>query len=483
MKTDIRILIELLKRKYNVQNQGIKEEPLTFQYLKNQNSVHIIVTNEGEEIPVYADGNRHPDSCMILPSGTDIEKEIYACVNEYTEWKEECFKTIAISSSVNHVLEQCASILSNPIALFDDSLVLTAYAGKMPASVEGTIWEEVLSKGISRPEIYSKEEADLIARQLESGKRSFVWKSTLFHGQEHICAQVYRNGVPFGILGASDLYGGFSKGEIQLVEEVSDMISLFFSGNHENPEEKTSFYSLERMLNGLSVNEIAMQKSIEPLGWNIHDCYSVSSLRRGKSNEYAASSWQKRIRNMFPDALVMVHEDHLVLLVNKTKDHDFQLKGLQEEFSFACGTGMPFHDLGKLHYSYIQSLIALSYAKENENVDFSSVFQNYVIESLSKLTEVRALCHPKILELYEGDDNERTLARNLKVFLDCGRSIAETARKLYLHRNTLLYRLEKLDAFLGKKLSEISEDEAFLIQMSCMIAETITTEYSVSAKK
>ena len=31
----------------------------------------------------------------------DIEKEIYACVNEYTEWKEECFKTIAISSSVN----------------------------------------------------------------------------------------------------------------------------------------------------------------------------------------------------------------------------------------------------------------------------------------------------------------------------------------------------------------------------------------------
>jgi len=477
---NIDILVELLNRKINVQNQIINGEDLSFQYLKKEDNHHIIMTNEGKEIPVYADEHKYKGSCLIFPLDTDVEKEIYACVNAYTEWKEQCLKTVVVSDTVNDVLEQCASILSNPIALFDDSLVMTAYAGKIPESIEGTIWEEVLKQGISRPEIYSKEEADLIARQLESGKKSFVWRSKLFHNQEHICAQVYRNDIPFGLLGSSDLYGGFSKGEILLVEDVSSFISLFFSSNHSNPEEKTSFYNIERMLNGLSVNETALIKSIEPLGWNIFDTYLVYSMRKGRSNEYASSSWQKRMKKMFENALVIIHEDHLVLLVNTTKDHDFHAERMQKEFSFACGSSMPFRDLRKLHYSYIQSRIALSYAEENHTIYFPSVFQSYVMESLSKVTEIRALCHPRVIELYEGDENDVTLAKNLRVYLGCGRNIADTARKLYIHRNTLLYRLEKLDAFFEKKLSEISEEEAFLIQMSCMIAESITTESSVS---
>ena len=144
---NIDILVELLNRKINVQNQIINGEDLSFQYLKKEDNHHIIMTNEGKEIPVYADEHKYKGSCLIFPLDTDVEKEIYACVNAYTEWKEQCLKTVVVSDTVNDVLEQCASILSNPIALFDDSLVMTAYAGKIPQSIEGTIWEEVLKQG------------------------------------------------------------------------------------------------------------------------------------------------------------------------------------------------------------------------------------------------------------------------------------------------------------------------------------------------
>ena len=42
-----------------------------------------------------------------------------------------------------------------------------------------------------------------------------------------------------------------------------------------------------------------------------------------------------------------------------------------------------------------------------------------------------------------------TLLRTLDVYLSCGGSIARTAEHLYVHRNTLVQRLEKLHDLLG----------------------------------
>ncbi len=423
-------------------------------------------------IPVFTDVHENSGLFLETDSSADIDQAVYDCLDQYTEWREACLKAAASASSAAEVLDLCASLLSNPIALFDESLVLNAYSGKIPESVEGTIWEEVIAKGMSRPEIYSGEESDMIARELKSGKKSFVWNSALFHGQEHICANVYRKGIPCGILGASDLYKGFSAGEICLVEDCSDFISLYFS-THSDPAGRTNLYYIERMLNGLSINPLALKKSIEPRSWQIHDTYQVFSLRRGTANDYANTSYQKRLQALFPQDTVMIHEDHLVLLTNLTKNNLPYGEALQKQFGFAAGASLPFSCLGDLYASYVQSLIALSYAEENSTVVFGDVYSRYIIEALAKVTEIRALCHPGILALCDkNDETAFTLIHILRVYLECGRNIAMTARRLYIHRNTLLYRLEKLDEFLDVRLNEIDHDEAFMYLLTCMILES-----------
>ncbi|WP_077623646.1 PucR family transcriptional regulator [Sediminibacillus massiliensis] len=53
-----------------------------------------------------------------------------------------------------------------------------------------------------------------------------------------------------------------------------------------------------------------------------------------------------------------------------------------------------------------------------------------------------------------GEDEEQTLLHTLFVYLETHCQISETAKRLFVHRNTVVYRLEKCEELLGKSLSD-----------------------------
>ncbi len=54
----------------------------------------------------------------------------------------------------------------------------------------------------------------------------------------------------------------------------------------------------------------------------------------------------------------------------------------------------------------------------------------------------------------ENKEEEQTLLQTLSVFLETHCQISETAKRLYVHRNTVVYRLEKCEELLGKSLKD-----------------------------
>lgn len=53
-----------------------------------------------------------------------------------------------------------------------------------------------------------------------------------------------------------------------------------------------------------------------------------------------------------------------------------------------------------------------------------------------------------------GKEEERTLLQTLSVYLDTQCQISETAKRLYVHRNTVVYRLEKCEDILGGNIKD-----------------------------
>lgn len=99
----------------------------------------------------------------------------------------------------------------------------------------------------------------------------------------------------------------------------------------------------------------------------------------------------------------------------------------------------------------------------------------YVIHLCSqKFTEIHNtknliyLAHPDIIRLYYYDLNTKNnLLDVLFTYLSCAQNLSLTAETLYMHRNTVLNKLNKIEDFLHHK--PFTEKDHFLILLSCMI--------------
>lgn len=86
-------------------------------------------------------------------------------------------------------------------------------------------------------------------------------------------------------------------------------------------------------------------------------------------------------------------------------------------------------------------------------------------------------CAQKVLQplLDEDATGHMELVRTLSVWLACGRSVSAAAEELYIHRNTLRYRLNKIE-----ELTSLAEDNLFILRTALMLycAPCTTTDYS-----
>ena len=73
------------------------------------------------------------------------------------------------------------------------------------------------------------------------------------------------------------------------------------------------------------------------------------------------------------------------------------------------------------------------------------------------------LCHPSLISLVM--DDKRTggnLTDVLYEYLRCERNAALAAKRLFIHRNTMLYKIRKIEDLIGQSLDEPSLRERML---------------------
>ena len=105
---------------------------------------------------------------------------------------------------------------------------------------------------------------------------------------------------------------------------------------------------------------------------------------------------------------------------------------------------------------------------------FNEAFPHVLYGVLKEKNSLPGFCHPAVLSLWQSHmEQDLTLIHNLKCYLINGRNIAETARTLHLHRNTLIYRLRKIEDLLHISLDYLDENMLLYLLISCLICETL----------
>lgn len=69
-------------------------------------------------------------------------------------------------------------------------------------------------------------------------------------------------------------------------------------------------------------------------------------------------------------------------------------------------------------------------------------------------------------DVFKNVAQEKELLKTAEELLKCNLNISEASRRLYLHRNTLLYRLEKIKNYTGLDIKKFDEAMVFKTLMT-----------------
>jgi sugar diacid utilization regulator len=192
----------------------------------------------------------------------------------------------------------------------------------------------------------------------------------------------------------------------------------------------------------------------------------------------------KQINGLFPDALVSVYGECIVMIIrcpDKQPPHGKE-KQLLEQFLkkdtiLCCGVSMVFNNFLHLRYYYTQSKFAASQCKlqASQTIGFYEDCQaDHVLQTLAHEADMRCFCHPGVLSLWEsGSEPDRELVQCLHYYFLNGRNISAAADAMHVHRNTFIYRLNKAEEILNVDIKQPSLKQIFLFIISCMIVQYI----------
>ncbi|MGL9922871.1 hypothetical protein IGJ52_002398 [Enterococcus sp. DIV1758] len=145
--------------------------------------------------------------------------------------------------------------------------------------------------------------------------------------------------------------------------------------------------------------------------------------------------------------------DYLKMMQRLAKSSINQLMKVQEDVELFLTIGPKIQGLTQIHESYQQAIDILAFqrqfvAEEPEmriasyaNFHFRQTLQRYFLE------EGQATLRKKYLQpLQKSDQQQHTdFVHTLNVYFQSKRNLSQTAKKLFIHRNTLLQRLEKIE--------------------------------------
>ncbi|MCM3725572.1 helix-turn-helix domain-containing protein [Neobacillus cucumis] len=188
----------------------------------------------------------------------------------------------------------------------------------------------------------------------------------------------------------------------------------------------------------------------------------IESALKGFFTEEVIIIWVGRSRGIVIEGKnTMSLSEEEILSMSETLESDFYVK-----VSFYIGKPRVFSKQlpEKFHQEKEYFTFALSQLELSSIFTFERVIPAYLSYYLSPELKVRV--SQEIIELFN-EDHE--IFSTIKVFLENNLNASMTAKKLYIHRNTLQYRIDKFVEKTGISLKDFYG--AFTVFLACLLFE------------
>ena len=290
---------------------------------------------------------------------------------------------------------------------------------------------------------------------------------------QHI-PQFYRPFIKFDIRFENRLQGFFfivainheiHPGELDYLRILEPYITKFFYRNMKSLSSKGNYYEyfFKDVILGNLKDTRSIEEQLVPIHWKPDDTFSVLVCPVDLENEIINQTIFSRLMHIDDGKPVIIEEK--LYCVYRIPDHEEwnnltrQLDKLFNQCRRHAGISEPFSGFYNLNQYVYQAESALSLGTGKHPSQYFYLFQNYrmqhLIDICSKHMNLNMLCPMGLLKLELYDlRNDTQYSNTLYHYLKNERNVTLTSQQLHLHRNSLLYRINRINEITAFNLDD-----------------------------
>lgn len=373
---------------------------------------------------------------------------------------------------IDAVLDPLSGALKNPFALFDSTSMFIGKAGRVNMAESDEIWQAAFDEGY--PPVQNLERSQI--QQMRTRDEPFISE---YNTTTTMNVGLKINGELVGALGCTQIAAPFTEGQVSAMHWIKLLLEKLWPLLSSRTElAGISDQLILQLINRLNVSLDLVERFLAGRGWRMDDAYTVLTLFQPDGTFYTMDIEHLRhlITSISPMAVIIEVHDGLLAVLHEPSNPPEDAKGalisFMEKRGLQMTVGSEVHSFLDLWKAYEQCRAARAVATEQDGavVPFGAVCGRYLLHALDASTDLEALCHPKVAAMAERPRGEE-FVHSLRLYLINGRSLTRAANALCVHRNTLIYRIEKIEEMLGADLSDADEDQLLYLYFSCLVVE------------
>ena len=283
-------------------------------------------------------------------------------------------------------------------------------------------------------------------------------------------------------------YAVFASGDDSMSRTVCSMAAVALNAAksyYEEKHDKTSFVK-SILSDNILLSDIYVRAK---------ELHVEAELNRGvfvirRTDEKADAIPVETVQNIFPDRqtsfVLSMGEDDVVLVqqlgdnvemsdLEKTAAQIEETLRVNGESTVVVGIGTVATHLRDLAKSYKEAQMAIEVGKVFDTEKYIISYENLGIGRLIYQLPT-TLCEMFLQEVFKKnpiDSLDKETLFTINKFFENNLVLSETARKLFVHRNTLVYRLEKIKKLTGLDLREF--DDAITFKVALMVKKYLAS--------
>lgn len=390
------------------------------------------------------------------------------------------------------LVDEMARSLNTTIAILDMSGKIVAQSH--PFMIKDPLWMESIKRGWCPP-FFIEHLRDLRTKSGISGsaENEPLLRQCIDNQVYYLAKRLYVSGELYGYAFMLQMTDKFSPFCNDVLNYIGNAATEYMLKNKNLDGVKSAFYDnlLIDIFHGISPDQIKARLFAGEMKFPPRMCIAAVKPRYFQGENYVEGNLSRVVQHLFPKERSVYFRKMIIVLFGLEPDapglseaHMKLLESMCADEHVTVGISNPFSKVTSTKHYFNQAIRAIELSGRlgmgGDIHEYKDVALFDLINNDAENHAVGFYCHPALHILAAYDvENGSQLHDTLRSLAANGFNSSTTATELFLHRNTLAYRKQKIVSLTGLDLDDFNTQ--FMLKYSFMIEQYLQKSTNIDA--